>query len=429
MKICIVGGGSTYTPELIEGFINISQHADIDEIAMLDIPESHEKFQIVARLAERMIKKSKQSISLLSTMNAEEAFRGADYIIFQFRAGLMQGRIKDELIPLEFGLIGQETTGMGGMACALRAMPIIEDYVELAKRVTNKAKIISFSNPSGMLTEFMLNYLNYENCIGLCNVPIEFLIESAKSFDVPRENVFLKYYGLNHLTWAEKVMIDGRDRTDELWDRFKLNMKNIPETDYEPDFLQKLRLLPNPYLRYFYMTDKMLQSEYEDRDSKGTRGQVILKIEDELLELYKQPELSEKPKQLDQRGGFMYSTVATELIRDIETDAGSMHIINKRNEGAVVDLPDDYVLEIPAKVFKDRHESFKMGEASKVVSGLIHTVKNFERLTIEGYLNRDENLIKMAMLLHPLGPNESQLEPLWARLKQENAGYFPNFEA
>ena len=428
MKICIVGGGSTYTPELIEGFINISQHVKIDEIAMLDIPDSREKFDIVSKLSRRMIEKSKLPISLIPTMDAEKAFAGADYIIFQFRAGLMQGRIKDELIPLEFGLIGQETTGMGGMACALRAMPIVERYVEFARQLSNNSKIISFSNPSGMLTEFMLNYLNYENCIGLCNVPIEFLIESAKSFDQPRENVFLKYYGLNHLSWAEKVMINGADRTDELWDRFKLNMKNIPETDYEPDFLGKLQLLPNPYLRYFYMTDKMLQSEFEDRDSKGTRGQVILKIEDELLELYKQPELSEKPKQLDQRGGFMYSTVATELIRDMESDAGSMHIINKRNEGAVEDFPDDYVLEIPAKIYKDKHESFKMGRASKVVSGLIHTVKNFERLTIEGYVNRDENLIKMAMLLHPLGPNESQLESLWSRLKKENADYFPSFE-
>lgn len=427
MKICIVGGGSTYTPELIEGFINISKDVRIDEIVMLDIPESREKFDIVSALAQRMIAKSNTGITLKITLDAEEAFAGADYIINQFRAGLMQGRINDELIPLEFGLIGQETTGIGGMACSLRAMPILERYVDLARRLSNDAKIINFSNPSGMLTEFILNYLHYENCIGLCNVPIEFLIESAKSFGVGRDQVFLKYYGLNHLSWAEKVIIDGEDRTTELWRRFKLNMKNIPETDYQADFLQKLQLLPNPYLRYYYMTDKMLQSEVEDRDSKGCRGQVILKIEDELLALYKQPELTEKPQQLDQRGGFMYSTVATELIRDIETNAGSMHIINKRNEGAVDDFPDDYVLEIPAHIFKTAQKSIPMGEASKVVTGLVHTIKNFERLTIEGYLHRDENRIKMAMLMHPLGPSESQLEALWARLKDENAGYFPEF--
>jgi len=423
MKICIVGGGSTYTPELIEGFINISKDVPIDEIAMLDIPESREKFDIVSALAQRMIQKSDTGITLKTTLDAEEAFAGADYIINQFRAGLMQGRINDELIPLEFGLIGQETTGMGGMACALRAMPILERYVDLARRLSNDAMMINFSNPSGLLTEFLLNYLHYEKCIGLCNVPIEFLIESAKSFGVDRGEVFLKYYGLNHLSWVEKVLIKGKDRTKELWDRFKLNMKNIPETDYEPDFLQKLKLLPNPYLRYYYMTDRMLESEFQDRDSKGTRGQVILKIEEELLELYKQPELTEKPKQLDQRGGFMYSTVATELIRDIETDAGTMHIINTRNDGAVDQFPEDYVLEVPAQINRREQKSIAMGAASKVVTGLVHTIKNFERLTIEGYLNRDENAIKMAMLIHPLGPNESQLEPLWARIKEANADY------
>ncbi len=427
MKICIVGGGSTYTPELIEGFINISKAMPVDEIYMLDIPESEEKFRIVSEFAGRMVAKSGLNIKLKASMDAEAAFDGADYIIFQFRAGLMQGRINDELTPLEFGLIGQETTGMGGMACALRAFPIVEQYVDLARKRSNNARIISFSNPSGMLTEFMLNYLNYDNCIGLCNVPIEFVLEASKSFGVRRDQVFLKYYGLNHLSWVENVIIDGRDRTEEMWDRFKLNMKNIPETDYEADFLQKLKLLPNPYLRYYYMTDKMLESEVEDRDSKGTRGQVILKIEEELLELYKQKELTEKPEQLSQRGGFMYSTVATELIRDMELDAGTMHIINKRNEGAIEDFPDDYVLEIPAEIKKATQGSMAMGRASKVVSGLIHTIKNFERLTIEGYLNRDENLIKMAMLIHPLGPTESKLEPLWKKLKEVNRDYFPEF--
>ena len=427
MKITIVGGGSTYTPELIEGFVNISEQVPIDEIWMLDIPQSKTKFEIVSKFAQRMLEKSKSKIKLYSTFDKVKALFKADYIIFQFRAGLMQGRINDEKIPLEFGLIGQETTGMGGMACALRAFPIIEDYLNLIKSHAPNAWIISFSNPSGLLTEFMVNYLNHEKCIGLCNVPIEFVMESAKSFDCQRDDVALKYYGLNHLSWAENVFIKGKDRTSEMWDRFKLNMKNIPETDYEPDFLQKLKLLPNPYLRYFYMTDKMLQSEFEDRDSKGTRGEVILKIEGELLELYKKEDLTEKPEQLSQRGGFMYSTVATELIRDMETNAESTHIVNKKNEGSLSDFPDDYVLEIPAQISAHGAKSIPLGHANKTTIGLIFTIKNFERLTIEGYLDRDENLVKHAMLIHPLGPNESQLEILWERLKEKNSEYFVEF--
>ncbi|MBN1466421.1 6-phospho-beta-glucosidase, partial [candidate division KSB1 bacterium] len=332
-----------------------------------------------------------------------------------------------EKIPLEFGLIGQETTGMGGMACALRGMPILASYVELARQVAKDAWIINFTNPSGLLTEFMVNYLGYERCIGLCNIPIEFVLESAKHFNAARNDVFLKYYGLNHLSWVEKVFVCGADVTEEMWDRFKLNMKNIPATDYEPDFLQKLRLLPNPYLRYYYMTDRMLKHEYEELDGQGTRGQVILRIEKELLELYKDEELTEKPPQLSQRGGFMYSTVATELIRDIAADAGTTHIINRRNGGAVSNLPDDYVLEIPTEIHAAGPTSCPLGAADKVTIGLIHTIKNFERLTIEGYLHRNENLIKQAMLIHPLGPTEDKLEPLWRRLKEENRDYFPQF--
>ncbi|MBN1482540.1 6-phospho-beta-glucosidase [candidate division KSB1 bacterium] len=427
MKICIVGAGSTYTPELIQGFITISKQVRIDKIIALDIPASEEKFHIVADFAQRMLHQAGASINLKTTMDAEQAFAGADFIIFQFRAGLMEGRIRDEKIPLEFGLIGQETTGIGGMACALRGLPMIESYVDLARRVSNNAWIINFTNPSGLLTEFMVNDLDYTKCIGLCNVPIEFVLEAAKHFNCERDEVFLKYYGLNHLSWVEKIVIRGKDRTEEMWDRFKLNMKNIPATDYEPDFLQKLRLLPNPYLRYFYMTDKMLESEYADRDGKGTRGQVILCIEDKLLQLYKNKQRHKIPEELNQRGGYMYSTVATELIRDLVLDSGKVHIINKRNEGAVSDLPDDYVLEMPVAIQQDVQKSLPLGPSHKATTGLIHTIKNFERLTIEGYQKRDENLIKQAMLIHPLGPTESRLEPLWSRLKEENRDYFVEF--
>jgi 6-phospho-beta-glucosidase len=427
MKICIVGAGSTYTPELIDGFIKISRQIAIKEIVLLDIPESEKKFSVVSDLSKRMAQRENVNFELRTTFDAHEAITGADFVLFQLRAGLMQGRIHDEKIPLDFNLIGQETTGIGGMACALRGLPIMQHYLDVVREVSNNAWIINFTNPSGLLTEYMINYAGYEKAIGLCNVPIEFLLQAAKHFACERNEVFLKYYGLNHLSWVEQVFIRGEDKTDELWDRFKLNMKNIPASDYAPDFLHKLKLLLNPYMRYYYMTDKMLESELEDRDSKGTRGEVILGLEAELLELYKDKNLANMPEQLSLRGGFMYSTVATELIRDMSKDAGTMHIINKRNDGTVLNLPDDYVLEIPAKVGYAMQKSMPLGQSNKVTTGLIHTIKNFERLTIEGFLNRDENLVKQAMLIHPLGPKESQLELLWARLKEANKDYFPHF--
>ena len=328
MKICVIGGGSTYTPELIEGFINIHEHIQLDELWLLDLKEHDHKFGIVADFARRMAQKANCGITLHSTFIPEEAIEGADFIIHQFRAGGLQGRIADETIPLRYDLIGQETTGMGGMACALRAFPILEQYVALAKRVSNQAWIINFSNPSGMLTEFIRNYLHYERTIGLCNYPINVLRSLQDLFGCRQQELFVKYYGLNHLSWIEQVMIQGVDRTADLWQSFHLNPKNIPDAPFLPDFLEQLGLLPNPYLKYFYMTDAMLQQQREAQQTQGTRGQVVQALETDLLSLYADPSLDRKPPQLEQRGGALYSTAAAELIHDLVTDAGTIHIIN-----------------------------------------------------------------------------------------------------
>jgi 6-phospho-beta-glucosidase len=417
MKICIIGGGSTYTPELIEGLIRIHPDVQIDELWLLDIKESEEKFQIVADLAQRMLNKTRCGIAFHTSFNASEAIEGADFILHQFRAGGLQGRIADETVPLKYNLIGQETTGMGGMACGLRAFPILEEYVELAKRISNQAWIVNFSNPSGMLTEFIRNYLLYERVIGLCNYPINALRALQQLFNCSQEELSLKYYGLNHLSWIEQIVVNGQDRTEDLWQGFQLNMKNIPDTPFDTSFLTMLKLLPNPYLKYYYMTDVMLQHEFEERDSQGTRGTVVQQLEDELLQLYCQPQLDEKPSQLEQRGGALYSTAAAELIRDLVTDARTMHITNIRNNGTMADFPDNYVMEIPAMITRQGPQIRELGSSHKAVSGLITTIKNFERLTIEGYLQKDERLIQQAMLIHPLGPTVSQVETLWQDLK------------
>lgn len=316
---------------------------------------------------------------------------------------------------------------MGGMANALRALPIVERYVDLARRHSNQAWIINFTNPSGLLTECMLNYLGYERCIGLCNCPITFLIQAAVVLGCPLEDVFLRYYGLNHLSWVDHVSVQGVDRTADVLTYLHLNMRNIPDLEFGETFIPTLRMLPNPYLRYYYNTRQMLAAEIADRDGEGTRGEVIQGIEAKLLRLYAEPERTKPPEELSQRGGFMYSTVATELVRSLATGDGKMHIVNTRNGGALHDFPDDYVMEIPVKVGGSGPEPIELGKAAKSTIGLIDTIKNYERLTIEGFLQGDEGLIKQAMLIHPLGPDESDLEALWSELKQANAGWFTRF--
>ncbi len=427
MKVCIIGGGSTYTPELIEGLIKITEVADVTEICLLDIPESAHKFEILSEFSSRILKAAGSTARFSSTYNAEEAVTGADFVINQFRAGCMQGRINDEKIPLEYGLPGQETTGMGGMANGLRAMPVMEKYTDLARKLSNNAWIINFTNPSGMMTEFIVNFLGYEKCVGLCNCPVEFILQACIALNCPENELLLRYYGLNHLAWVDRIFVSGKDRTKEVMENIRVNMKNIPDLEYGENFIPMLKMLPNPYLRYYYNTSQMLKSQIKDRSSKGTRGQQILKIEEELLVLYSQPGRTKPPEELSKRGGFMYSTVATELIRSIVTNDGRTHIINTRNNGTIEDFPDDYIMEIPAKLTSSGPVAIPLGKAAKPTIGLISTIKNYERLTIEGHLAKNENLIKQAMLIHPLGPEESKTDALWNDLKTANKGYFTVF--
>jgi len=427
MKICIIGGGSTYTPELVDGLIKISKAVKIKEICMLDIKESEEKFKILSDFTRRMLDASGTSMKFRATFDANEAIAGADFILNQFRSGLLQGRIKDEKVPLSHNLIGQETTGMGGMANGLRSFPIIENYVDLIKKISNNGWIINFTNPSGMLTELIINYLNYDRCVGLCNVPIEFILRAAEILKCTREDVRLRHYGLNHLSWVDQFIICGEDKTDEMLKYVNVNMENIPDIDYDPEFITGLSMLPNPYLKYFYNTKKMLENEVKERDGKGTRGEVVQKVEEELLTLYAQRNRTKAPEELSKRGGYMYSTVACELIASLATGDDKHHIVNTKNNGAITGFPDDYIMEISSLVDKTGPKPIKIGEANKAVSGLVHTIKNYERLTIEGYLNNDESLIKQAMLIHPLGPDESRVNALWSDLKKVNKDYFPKF--
>lgn len=419
MKICVIGGGSTYTPELMEGLIKHSKELNIDVVFLLDIPEGNEKFETVAELCDRMLEKAGRPFKLIWTYDEKKALWDADFVIQQFRPGGIDGRIRDEKIPLKYGLIGQETTGVGGFSSALRAFPVIEKYINLIERVAPKAFVINFTNPSGMISEFILNYLGYERAIGLCNVPINIINSIAQKFGVSRDQVFLKYYGLNHLSWVEKVEVDGEDKTEEVLEEV-YKPENIPSGGLDSETLKSLKMILNPYMRYYYATPEMLEEEIRAAENEGTRGEVVKKLEKELLELYKNKDLKEKPEQLSKRGGALYSTAAVELIRDLYLGNKRIHILNVRNNGAVVNLPNDYVLEIPVLVRKYNTSPVTIGEASKLTIGLIHTIKNFERLTIEAHIESSREKALQALLIHPLGPRGKQAKQLLNEIIEAN---------
>jgi 6-phospho-beta-glucosidase len=425
-KITVIGGGSTYTPELMEGLINHHEKIGLEEVYLLDLKAS-DKFPIVAQLCERMLQKQGNPFRLKYGFEVKDAMTDSNFVVQQYRPGLLEGRINDEKIPLKYNSIGQETTGVGGFACALRAMPMIEGYIEAVERwAARDAFVINFTNPSGLLSEFVINTLGFERFAGLCNIPINMIQMAADRFDCEREDIFLNYYGLNHMSWIDAVKVKGIDRTSEaLSDVYK--PENIPESAAFEEAGQNLNMILNAYLRYYYTTTKMLEEEKEAVVGKGTRGELVKEIERELVRKYADLSLDEKPEELTQRGGSMYSTAAVELIRDLCSGRKNNHIINLRNNGAVENLPNDYVLEINTTVSEKSMRPVCIGKANKLTLGLIHTVKNFERLTIEAHIEKSLKKAKAALLIHPLGPDADRIDAMMGELLEVNKPYFNLF--
>jgi len=408
MKIAVIGAGSSYTPELISGLLDVSEQIDLREVWMHDIDER--KLQIMYGFCQRLVK---DRFKLFETKDFVEAVRESSYVVFQFRPGGLKARKLDEEIPLKYGLIGQETTGVGGFAAALRAFPVMERYVDSVDK-HSEAIVINFTNPSGHVTEFVLNYLGFQRFIGLCNVPINFLNHLASLLSCEMEEIFVKYYGLNHLSFVERIWTNKEDVTEKVFQMLsKFESPELPSW-----LILSAKLLMNPYLRYYVSTQQMFKKIYEE----GTRAEKVIQIEERLFRKYETE--NEIPAELSQRGGSLYSTAAARLIRDLTLSNNSVHIVNTRNNGAIDNLPDDYVLEVPCLTKANRVLPITEGSADPFAVGLIHTVKMYERLTIEAYLKKSRATAIKALLLHPLGPRSHNVRELLEEICQANREYF-----
>ncbi len=409
MKLAVIGGGSSYTPELIKGLIEVNEDLELDEVWLFDIEEGREKLEIVFDFVKRI---AGNSFRLFKTFDISEALTNSDYVVFQFRPGFLKARERDESIPLKFDLIGQETTGVGGFSAALRAFPVIEEYVNAVDRYS-RATIVNFTNPSGHITEFVLNYLKFDRFIGLCNIPINLLKYVADLMSVEIDDVFFKYYGLNHLTFLERIYVKGRDVTEEVLNKVTYKPENIPQ-DMPSWLVETLAMIPNPYMRYYLMKDSML----EKLKNSELRSRQVMRIERELMEIYEKAD--EIPSELSKRGGSMYSTAAAYLMRDLKKGNGKVHIVNTRNSGAVENLPQDYVLEIPTTTRGGRVFPISIGKGNEFALAYIHTIKMYERLTIEAYMERSRRKAIEALLIHPLGPGAERVRELLDELIEAN---------
>lgn len=430
LKLTIIGGGSSYTPELFDGIIRRIRELPVTEVCLVDVTDGERKVNIVASLAKRMIEKAHLDIKVWTTLNRREGLKDTQFVMSQFRVGGLAARARDERIPLRYNTIGQETTGPGGFAKALRTIPVILNICRDIEEIAPDAWLINFTNPAGMVTEAVIKHTNVK-VMGLCNVPINMHYSIARMLGVKPEEASLDFAGLNHMVWVHKVSVAGEDKTQKvlklLGDGASLNMNNITEEPWDKSFLKALGAVPCPYHRYFYLKEAMLADELKAAESGGTRAEQVMKTEEELFELYADPNLNHKPSQLEKRGGAYYSEVSLDLVDAIWNNRRTINVVNTRNNGAINGLPDDAVVEINAMVDSDGAHAISFGTMPTHLNGLLQQVKAYETLAIDAAVYGDYDKALMAMALNPLVPDLATGKKILDDIIAQNRDYLPQF--
>ncbi len=432
IKIVTIGGGSSYTPELIEGYIKRKDQLPIKEIWLVDIEEGKEKLEIVGNLAKRMVEKAGLDWEVHLTLDRREALKDADFVSTQFRVGLLDARIKDERIPLSHGVLGQETNGAGGMFKGFRTIPVILDIVEDMKALCPEAWLVNFTNPSGMVTEAVLKYGEFEKVVGLCNVPITHNMMEAKMLEKTPEELYFQYGGLNHHHWHRVFDKQGKEVTslvmDKIFTQSENTVQNIFHIPFFEEQIRDLGMLPCAYHRYYYLSDDMLQKELEEYAKGETRAEVVKKVEAELFELYKDPNLKEKPEQLSKRGGAYYSDAACELISAIYNDSRLDMVVSTRNNGALADLPYDCAVEVSSIITGAGPKPINFGKFPPAQRGLLQVMKAMEEVTIEAAITGDYGKALQAFTLNPLVPSGKIAKTLLNEMLVAHKAHLPKFK-
>ena len=404
MKVAVVGAGSTYTPELVSGLGRERDAIDVRELVLHDIDA--ERLDVVGGLAQRMLDRQGYAGRLEQTGDLDRALDGADYVLVQIRVGGQEARLRDETVPLACGCIGQETTGAGGLAKAFRTVPVVLEIAErVRERAADGAWIVDFTNPVGIVTRSLLDAGH--RALGLCNVAIGVQRTSARLLGVEPERVLVDQVGLNHLTWVRAVQVEGEDVLPRLLDEHGDELSGLAG-GLPRRLLEQLGAVPSYYLRYFYAHDRVLAEQL----GETPRAARVMEIERELLELYRDPRLTEKPALLEQRGGAFYSEAAVGLVRSLATGDGRVHEVDVRNDGTLRGLADDDVVEVPARIGRDSIDPLPQEPLAPELLGLVQHVSAYERLAARASAKQDLDLARKALLAHPLVGQDALVEEL-----------------
>jgi 6-phospho-beta-glucosidase len=428
MKVAVIGGGSTYTPELIHGFVARTNSFPLTELWLMDI--SPERLEIVGKFAQRMVEAKGAPFKVVLTTDRRQAIRGATYVITQLRVGMMVARRADEYLGQRHGLIGQETTGVGGMAKALRTIPVILDIAREMRELAPGALLANFTNPSGLITEALSRYAPDVLAVGVCNAPITAKMDILEGLEkqwgmrLDPQRAELNTLGLNHLSWHRGLTLDGEDMWPRVIEGTIAQLKAEPEPEWNPRTIESLRMIPNYYLHYYYHTGHKLS---EQAAWPPSRAEQVMEIEQDLLRQYAEPDRTEPPADLMKRGGAYYSTVATQLLNAHYNNLGETHVVNVRHNGAVPGWPADWVLELPCRVDRAGIHPLPAEPLPLVCFGLLAQVKAYELLTVEAAVHGDRNLAYQALLAHPLGPSADKVQTVLDDLLETHRAHLPQF--
>nr|WP_288824388.1 6-phospho-beta-glucosidase [uncultured Clostridium sp.] len=431
IKIVTIGGGSSYTPELMEGFIKRYKELPVREIWLVDIEDGREKVEIVGALAQRMWDATPYQVKVYTTLDRRAALVNADFVTTQFRVGLLDARIKDERIPLLHGMLGQETNGAGGLLKAFRTIPVMKEIISDMKELCPEAWLINFTNPSGIITETVIRHFGWKKCIGLCNVPTIAMMAEPAVIHKESGELNYRFAGLNHFHWHKVFDKQGKELTSQLIghinERNGGTPANIFQAEFPMELLQTMNLLPCGYHRYYYMQKEMLEHSLEEFKNEGTRAEQMKRVEADLFEIYKQPELKTKPEQLSKRGGAYYSDAACECISAIYNDKRIHMVVSTQNRGAIPCLDSDSIVEVSSLISAKGAEPIVWGEMRPAEKGWLQIMKAMEECTISAALTGDYGLALEAFTINPLIQSGSEAKRVLDELLVAHEKYLPQF--